>query len=59
MPVLFGDEEKRRWADMVEADLAREPTWGMQVRRLYEREISSLSEIEASLRRITSEASPR
>jgi hypothetical protein len=59
MPVLFSDEEKRRWAEMVEADLAREPTWGMQIRRLYEREISSLSEIEASLRRITSEASPR
>jgi hypothetical protein len=59
MPVLFSDEEKRRWAEMVEADLAREPTWGMQIRRLYAVEISRLAETEASLRRITSEALPR
>jgi hypothetical protein len=53
MPVLFGDEEKRRWVEMVEADLAREPTWGMQIRRLYAVEVSRLAETEAALRRIT------
>jgi len=53
MPMLFSDEEKRRWAEMVEADLSREPTWGMHIRRLYEREISSVAEIEGGLRRIT------
>ena len=53
MPVLFSDDEKRRWAEMVEADLSREPTWGMQIRRLYDREISWLAGVEAGLRRIT------
>jgi hypothetical protein len=53
MPVLFSDEEKRRWAEMVEGDLAREPTWGMQIQRLYAVEISRLAETEAALRRIT------
>jgi len=51
MPVLSSDEEKRRWADMVVADLAQEPTWGMQIRRLYEHELSSLAEVEAGLKR--------
>jgi hypothetical protein len=53
MPVLFSDEEKRRWAEMVDADLAREPTWGMEIRRLYAVEISRLAETEAALKRIT------
>ena len=51
MPVMFSDDEKRRWAEMVDQDLAERPTWGMEIRRLYEREVASLSEIEADLAR--------
>jgi hypothetical protein len=52
MPVLFSDDEKRRWAEMVDADLAARPTWGMEIRRLYEGEVASLSEVAAALRQI-------
>jgi hypothetical protein len=34
-----GPEEQKGWAEMVEADLAREPTWGALVRRLYTDEL--------------------
>ena len=51
MPPLFTDEEKRDWKAMVDADLARRPTWGMEVRRLYEGEVSNLADVEASLKR--------
>ena len=51
MPVLFGDDEKRRWAEMVHEDLAQQPTWGLHVRRRYERELSSLAGVEAALKR--------
>jgi len=51
MPPLFTDEEKRRWKAMVDNDLSQRPTWGMEVRRLYEGEVSNLAEVEASLKR--------
>jgi hypothetical protein len=51
MPPLFTDEEKRRWKAMVDTDLSRRPTWGMEIRRLYEGEVSNLAEVEASLKR--------
>ena len=51
MPVLFGDDEKRRWAEMVDEDFAQQPTWGLHVRRRYERELSSLADVEAALKR--------
>lgn len=51
MPPLFTDEEKRAWKAMVDTDLSQRPTWGMEVRRLYEGEVSNLAEIEASLKR--------
>ena len=35
IPLMLSDEEKRRWADAAAADLAKEPTWGAQIRRLY------------------------
>jgi hypothetical protein len=51
MPPLFSDEEKRRWKAMVETDLSQRPTWGMEIRRLYEGEVSNLGQVEASLKR--------
>jgi hypothetical protein len=51
MPPLFTDEDKRRWKAMVETDLSQRPTWGMEIRRLYEGEVSNLAEVEASLKR--------
>ena len=51
MPPLFTDEEKRRWKAMVDTDLSQRPTWGMEIRRLYEGEVSNLGEVEASLKR--------
>jgi len=51
MPVMFSDDDKRRWEEMVAADLAQRPTWGMEIRRLYEDELASLAEVEASLKR--------
>jgi hypothetical protein len=51
MPPLFTDDEKRRWKAMVDTDLSQRPTWGLEIRRLYEGEVSNLAEIEASLKR--------
>ena len=51
MPPLFTDDEKRRWKEMVDTDLSQRPTWGMEIRRLYEGEVSNLGEVEASLKR--------
>ena len=34
-----GPEEQKRWAESVEADLAREPTWGALIRRRYTDEL--------------------
>lgn len=36
---------------VVDADLSQRPTWGMEIRRLYEGEVSNLADIEASLKR--------
>ena len=51
MPQLFGDEEKRRWKEMVDKELSIRPNWGMEIRRLYEGEVSNLAEVEADLKR--------
>jgi hypothetical protein len=51
MPMLYTDDEKRRWTEMVDEDLGRRPTWGAEIRRLHEDELSSLTEVEAALRR--------
>jgi hypothetical protein len=51
MPRLFTDEEKQAWKAMVDADLSKRPTWGMEIRRLYEGEVSNLVDVEASLKR--------
>jgi hypothetical protein len=51
MPPLFTDEEKRAWKTMVDTDLSQRPTWGMEIRRLYEDEVSNLAEVEAGLKR--------
>ena len=39
------------WKAMVDADLSQRPTWGMEIRRLYEDEVSNLADLEASLKR--------
>jgi len=36
---------------MVDADLSQRPTWGLEIRHLYEAEISNLAAVEASLKR--------
>jgi hypothetical protein len=51
MPVLFTDDEKRAWKAMVDTDLSQRPTWGMEIRRLYEDEVSNLADVEASVKR--------
>jgi hypothetical protein len=50
-PQMFSDEEKRRWKEMVDKELSIRPTWGMEIRRLYEIEVSNLAEVEADLKR--------
>jgi hypothetical protein len=52
MPVMFSEDEKRRWAEMVDADLAARPTWGLEIRRLYEGEVASLTQAAADLKPI-------
>ena len=50
-PVTFiNEDDKRRWIEMVENDLGQRPTWGMEIRRLYEHQIASLADIEAALK---------
>jgi hypothetical protein len=49
MPQLLTEEEKRRWRAMVDTELTRRPTWGMEIRRLYADEISNLADVEATL----------
>jgi hypothetical protein len=51
MPQVYRDDEKRRWKEMVDADLAQQPTWGMEMRRLYEGQLSSLNDVAAGLKR--------
>ena len=45
-----GPEEQKRWAESVEADLAREPTWGALIRRRYTDELRYFTEWEADAR---------
>jgi hypothetical protein len=45
-----GPEEQKRWAEWVEADLAREPTWGALVRRLHTDELRYFSDWGARAR---------
>jgi hypothetical protein len=51
MPPLVTDQEQRAWKAMVDADLARRPTWGLEVRRRYQGEVSGLAGLEAGLKR--------
>ena len=51
MPQLFTDDEKRRWKEMVDKDLGERPTWGMEMERLHESEISTYAVVEANLKR--------
>ena len=51
MPQLMTDEEKRAWKTMVDTDLSQRPTWGMEIRRRFEDEVSNLAAVEASLKR--------
>ena len=51
MPRLSTDEEKQRWREMVDKELARRPTWGMEVQRLYEGDVVNLADLEAGLKR--------
>ena len=51
MPPLFTDDERRAWKAMVDKDLSEQPTWGLEVRRLYEGVISNLAEVESGLKR--------
>jgi hypothetical protein len=48
---FFNEDDERRWIEMVETDLARRPTWGMEIQRLHETELSVLAEVEARLKR--------
>jgi hypothetical protein len=45
-----GPEEQKRWAESVDADLAREPTWGALIRRLYTDELRYFATREAEAR---------
>jgi hypothetical protein len=49
-PQMWNDEDKRRWGEMVAADLAAEPTRGIQARRLYGYYSTYFREYEAELR---------
>lgn len=49
-PPLWNDEENRRWEEMVRADLAAEPTRGVQAKRLYGSFPTYFLEYEAELR---------
>jgi hypothetical protein len=50
MPYMASDEDKRRWQETVEADLANEPTWRPRIARLVVKYESLLRECEAALR---------
>ena len=46
MPPMYSDEDTRRWAEATAADLARDPTWGRQLRRLFDDELAGFREYE-------------
>jgi hypothetical protein len=50
MPAFLNEAQQREWAEMIDAGLARHPTWGAQVRRSHEREMAWLREAEAAMR---------
>jgi hypothetical protein len=43
-------EEQQRWTEHTDADLAREPRWGMVITRLFSGELELFREYEAALR---------
>ena len=49
-PAMWNEEEIRRWEAMVAANLAAEPTWGAQARRLFGTYSSYFREYEEALR---------
>jgi hypothetical protein len=51
MPALSIEEEKRRWAEMVDRDLTERPMWGLEIRRRHRIELESLAKFEAGLKR--------
>jgi hypothetical protein len=50
MPAFLSETQQREWAETIDADLARHPTWGTEIRRSHEREMTWLREAEAAMR---------
>lgn len=42
-------EDQRRWIDAIDANLAREPRWGMFIERLFARELEALEKLDGTL----------
>jgi hypothetical protein len=49
MPRFLAEYERQGWMDMIDRDLRERPTWGGEIRRLYEREVAYLTEVAATL----------
>jgi hypothetical protein len=47
MPAGLTEEERRRWNEMVNRDLAREPRWGDVAQRLFAREVELFARVES------------
>jgi hypothetical protein len=50
MPQMWNEDDKRRWHEMVDDQLAKEPTYGPLAERLYGGESRSMGELEAKWR---------
>jgi hypothetical protein len=47
---MSSQEEQERWSKHTDADLAREPRWGMVITRLFRDELELFKGYEAELR---------
>jgi hypothetical protein len=51
MPASLAEYERKGWIEMVDRDLSERPTWGMEIRRLYERQVTYFAGVAETLPR--------
>ncbi len=51
MPQFLAEYERKPWIEMVERDLRERPAWGMEIRRLHERQVTLFAEMAETLPR--------
>jgi hypothetical protein len=51
-PAGLSSAELEAWQKQIDAQLAREPSWGVYLERIWSRNLKQLDEFESSLKRV-------